>query len=123
MDVITEIRSGPQEIDPDPFSVGITILSLMFAGGSYLEARKQNNQAGAQARVDFRKAWFDARPTLIHARRIVEEFNTYVAGANFGRVQFGFGNIRLMIDRGRAQQLRRLHGNAHTTAEHMADDL
>jgi len=95
----------------------------MFAGGSYLEARKQNNQAGAQARVDFRKAWFDARRTLIHARRIVEEFNTYVAEDNFGRVQFGFGNIRLMIDRGRAQQLRRLHGNAHTTAEHMADDL
>ena len=89
-----------------------------------METRRQNNvAAAAAARVEFRKAWFDARRTLIHARRIVEEFNTYVSEDNFGRVEFGFGKIRLQIDRGRAQQLRRLHGNAHTTAEHMADDL
>ena len=111
------------DIDPDPFSVGITILSLIFAGGSYLEARRAREAAGAQARNDFRSAWFDARRTLIHARRIIEEFNTYVSEDNFGRVEFGFGKIRLQIDRGRALQLRRLHGNAHTTAEHMADDL
>jgi hypothetical protein len=123
--VAEEVPSAPTnpEVDPDPFSVGLTILSLIFAGGSYLETRRQNNYASAQAREDFRRAWFDARRTLIHARRIVEEFNTYVLEDNFGRVEFGFGKIRLMIDRGRAQQLRRLHGNAHTTAEHLADDL
>jgi hypothetical protein len=88
-----------------------------------LEARRTRELAGNQARQEFRGAWFDAQRTLIHARRIVEEFNTYVAEDNFGRIEFGFGKVRLQIDRGRAQQLRRLHGNAHTTAEHMADDL
>jgi hypothetical protein len=121
--IVAEIPPEDEDIDPDPFSVGITILSLIFAGGSYLEARRANALAGSQARQDFKAAWYDSRRTLIHARRIVEEFNTYVSEDNFGRIEFGFGKVRLQIDRGRAQQLRRLHGNAHTTAEHMADDL
>ena len=119
----TDISLGSGDVDPDPFSVGISIMALIFAGGSYLEARRTKQVAGAQARSDFRAAWFNSRRTLIHARRIVEEFNTYVSEDNFGRTEFGFGRIRLQIDRGRAQQLRRLHGNANITAEHMADDL
>ena len=110
-------------IDPDPFAIAFTLLAIVFAGGSYLETRRQTDFMESRVREDFRRAWFDSRRTLIHARRVTEEFATYAAEDKFGTVQFLFGNVKLTIDKGRAQQLRRLHGNAHTTAEHMADDL
>jgi hypothetical protein len=115
--------SADDAIDPDPFAIGFTILGILFAGGSYLETRRQHAFIETQAQNEFRRAWFECRRTLIHARRVVEEFATYVAEDNFGTREFIFGKVRLTVDTGRAQQLKRLHGNAHTTAEHMADDL
>ena len=72
---------------------------------------------------EFRRTWFNARRTLIHARRIVEEFGTYVLEDGYGSREFLFGRVRLTLDRGRVDRLRRLHANAQTTATYMADNL
>ncbi len=118
-----EVPLRGELVDPDPFTVGLGLIALAFAGGSYLEARRQRQYIERQAQERFRTVWFSARRTLIHYRRVVEEFATYVAEDNFGATQFGFGRVRLTIDQGRAEALQRLHANVHTTATHLADDL
>jgi hypothetical protein len=122
-DTAVASEDSPSEVDPDPFAIGMGILGILFGGGAYLEARRQRQFVERNSREQFRKAWFDARRTLIHARRVIEEFATYVEEDEFGTQQFAFGRVRLTIDINRAQQLRRLHGNAHVTAEHLADNL
>jgi hypothetical protein len=123
-DVLT-IKSDEDkpQIDPDPFGIAFALLSLIFAGGCYLETRRNRQYLERQAKEDFRKIWFRAKRTLIHAKRITEEFATHVQEEAFGEANFVFGTIKLTIDQDKAQQLRRIHGNAQTTAMHMADDL
>ena len=41
----------------------------------------------------------------------------------FGRRSFGIGSIRLELDAGRHQALRRLHGQTMTTANYAADNF
>jgi len=110
-------------VDPDPFAIAFALLSLVFAGGSYLEMRRQTGFLERQAREDFRTVWYRAKRTLIHAKRITDEFATYVSEESFGNADFLFGTIKLTINQDKAQQFRRIHGNAQTTAMHMADDL
>ena len=116
-------RRPAEVIDPDPFAIAFGILSVVFAGGAYLEERRQREIQEEQARNAFRRAWFESRRTLIHARRVVEEFATYVSEDRLGTTEFLFGKVKLTLGRGRATQLRRLHGNAHVTAQNLADDL
>jgi len=111
------------QVDPDPFGIAFALLGAMFAGGCYLESRRSRQYLERQAKDDFRKKWFQAKRTLIHAERVTEEFATHVQEEGFGGEDFIFGKIQLTIDQEKAQQLRRLHGNAQTTAMHMADDL
>jgi hypothetical protein len=119
---LTGLAAGG-DTDPDPFAIGLGILGILFAGGAYLEARRQREFQERHTRDQFRRAWFEARRTLLHARRVIEEFATYVEEDDFGTRDFLFGRVRLQIDVGRAAQLRRLHGNAHNTAQHLADNL
>lgn len=112
-----------QSVDPDPFGIGFAILSVIFGGAAYLEARRQRQFLERQAKEDFRRVWYDAKRTLIHARRIIEEFATYVSEDTFGGSEFLFGKVRLKVDPERAGQLRRLHANAHVTASHLSDSL
>jgi hypothetical protein len=116
-------RQVGEDIDPDPFAIAFGILGVVFAGGAYLEQRRQREIHEEQARTEFRRAWYESRRTLIHARRVVEEFATYVSEDRLGTVEFLFGKVRLTLERGRANQLRRLHGNAHVTAQNLADNL
>jgi hypothetical protein len=116
-------QQAGEDIDPDPFAIAFGILSVVFAGGAYLEQRRQREVQEEQGRAEFRRAWYESRRTLIHARRVVEEFATYVSEDRLGTTEFLFGKVRLTVDRGRANQLRRLHGNAHTTAQNLADNL
>ncbi len=110
-------------VDPDPFAIGFALLSLLFSGGAYLEQRRQRMLTQQQRTGEFRTSWFSARRTLIHARRVVEEFATYVAEDGYGGQEFLFGRARMNFTRDRVDALRRLHGNAQNTASHMADDL
>ena len=110
-------------VDPDPFSIAFAILALIFAGGSYLEVRRQREFLERQAKEEFRKAWFHAKRTLIHARRVIDEFGTYVREDDFGDTEFLFGKVRLTLDAERAIELRRLHGHTLITATHLAESL
>lgn len=116
-------KNNEELIDPDPFAIAFALLGIIIAGGSYLETRRNRQFLERQAREEFRTVWFRAKRTLIHAKRITEEFATYVKEESFGESEFLFGTIKLTIDQDKAQQFRRIHGNAQTTAMHMADDL
>ena len=118
-----ERTSTPELVDPDPFAIGFALLSLLVSGGAYLELRRNRILTENQRTGEFRQTWFQARRTLIHARRVVEEFATYVAEDGYGRQQFLFGRARMNLPRERVDQLRRLHANALTTASYMADNL
>ena len=60
---------------------------------------------------------------MIHSRRIVDEFATYVAELGFGRDEFRYGTGRLNLPRGTVRDIRRLHANCLNNAMHLADDL
>jgi len=112
-----------RDIDPDPFSIAFAILGLIFAGGSYLEIRRQREFLERQAKEDYRKAWFHTKRTLIHSRRVIEEFATYVTEDDFGNTEFLFGKVKLTTSIERARELRRLHTQTLITATHLADSI
>ena len=111
------------EVDPDPFAIGFALLGLLFSGGTYLEARRRRMLSETQRNNEFRQKWFNSKRTLIHARRVIEEFETYVTEDGYGHQSFLFGTARMNLPRERVDQLRRIHANAHTTARYMADNL
>lgn len=114
---------GDDLVDPDPFAIGFALMGLLFSGGAYLEIRRQRMLTQQQRTGEYRQAWFKSWRTLIHARRVLEEFATYVAEDGYGDQPFLFGKARMNMGRERVDALRRLHGNDQTTASHMADDL
>lgn len=116
-------HDGSELIDPDPFTIGLGIFSAMAGGGAFLETRRSREHVQQQSRDAFRAAWFRARRTLIHFKSQVDEFETYMLEDGYGRNAFRIGAVRLEIDRGRHQSLRRLRGQALVTASHMGDDL
>ncbi len=115
--------SSAELVDPDPFAIGFSLLGVLVSGGAYLELRRNRILTENQRTGEFRQTWFQARRTLIHARRVVEEFATYVAEDGYGQQEFLFGRARLNLPRDRVDQLRRLHANSLTTASYMADNL
>ena len=123
MDSHQAIATKDEEVDPDPFAIGFALLGVLFSGGTYLETRRRRMLSESQRNNEFRQKWFNCRRTLIHARRVIEEFETYVAEDGYGRESFLFGTARMNLPRERVDQLRRIHANAHTTARHMGDDL
>jgi hypothetical protein len=110
-------------VDPDPFAIGFALLGLLFSGGSFLEVRRQRRLAAQRRGEDYRHSWFAARRTLLHARRVTDEFATYVAEFNLGGTEFRFGEARIDVPEGIADQMRRLHGHCMTTAGQMGDRL
>ena len=119
---MTERNSGNLS-DPDPFGWGISLLSALFSGASYLETRRQNRLTAEEREGRFRRTWFSARRTVIHSRRVVEEFATYVQELGFGSDEFRFGGRRLDLPREVVKDIRRLHANCLMNATHLADDL
>lgn len=109
--------------DPDPFAWGLSLLAALFSGASYLEMRRQTRLTAEEREGEFRQTWFSARRTVIYARRVVEEFATYVAELGLGDREMQYGRFRLNLDRGMARDLRRLHTNCLMNATHLVDDL
>jgi hypothetical protein len=110
-------------IDPNPFTIGLGIFGAVAGGGAFLEARRQRQFMERQRVDSFRTAWFNARRSLIHFRGNVAEFETYVLEEDFGLAAFRIGAVRLAVDRDRHQALRRLRGQAMTTANRIGDNL
>ena len=109
--------------DPDPFSIGLGIFGIIAAGGAFLETRRGRQFIERTQRESFRAAWFSARRTMIHFKRIVDEFETYMLEDDYGEQGFRIGRVRLAVDRGKHQAMRRLHGQTNTTSSFMADNL
>lgn len=114
------------QVDPDPFVIGAAVMSAVLSGAGFLETRRQRQLVERQERNRFRAAWFDAHRSTLHLARIVDEFETYVLEERLGGRSFRFGGVRLMIDRGRQQGIRRLYSQALVTAQRLGatmDDL
>ena len=110
-------------VDPDPFSIGLGLLEVLFAGATYLEARSQGMLRRGDGVDRFRQKWFSAQRTLINARRTVEEFSTYVQEYGYGDHVFLFGRVKLILNRGRVNQLRALQADILRTVIQMARNL
>jgi hypothetical protein len=110
-------------VDPDPFTIGISIFSAMAAGAGFLEARRVRQRDEQIDYRAFRSAWFNARRSLIFFKRSVDEFETYMFEDGYSRRAFRIGSVRLTIDGHRKQQMRRLKGQALTTANTLSDNL
>lgn len=117
------VTSPDNGVDPDPFMIGIGIFGCIAGGGAFLEARRTRQLNESQMRGEFRKAWFTATRTVIHFKRAVDEFETYVMEDRYGTKNFRIGAVRLVVDAGRKQSMRRLKGQTFTTANRLADDL
>lgn len=116
-------RAADAQVDPDPFTIGLAIFSAVAGGGAFLEARRQRQGAERQNREAFRGAWYNARRTVIFFKRSVDEFETYLLEEGFGRRAFRIGSVRLVVDSQRHRALRRLRGQAFTTANIIGDNL
>jgi len=116
-------ESEEPRIDPDPFSIGLGLITVLAAAGGFLESRRRRQVIEQSQRQEFRSAWFRARRSLIFFQQAVSEFETYVLEEGFGRRSFRIGSIRLEVDAGRHQALRRLHGQTMTTANRAADNF
>ena len=114
---------GETTIDPDPFSIGLGLITVLAAAGGFLESRRRRQVIEQSQRQEFRSAWFRARRSLIFFQQAVSEFETYVLEEGFGRRSFRIGSIRLEVDAGRHHALRRLHGQTMTTANRAADSF
>lgn len=115
------LGSEAEKVDPDPFSIGLGLITVLAAAGGYLEARRRRQVDEQSQRTEFRAAWFRARRSLIFFQQALSEFETYVLEEGFGRRGFRIGSIRLELDAGRHHALRRLHGQTMTTANYAAD--
>ncbi len=114
---------SPELVDPDPFSIGLGLFSIIASGVAFLETRRSRQFVEQSQREHFRAAWFQSRRSLIFFKQAVDEFETYMLEDAYGRKAFRIGSVRLMVTRGRHQSMRRLHGQTMTTANYMADNL
>jgi len=111
------------KFDPDPFTIGLGIFAALAGGGAFPEARRQRQLVERQHRDRFRAAWFNARRALIYFGRNIDEFETYVLEDDYGGKSFRIGSVRLTVDADRHRSLRRLKGQAMTTANVMSDAI
>lgn len=109
--------------DPDPFTIGLGLFAALAGGGAFLETRRQRQLAERQHCDRFRAAWFQCKRSLIYFGRAIDEFETYMLEDEYGGKAFRIGSVRLTVDTNRHRALRRLRGQAMTTANVMSDTI
>ncbi len=109
--------------DPDPFTIGLGLFAALAGGGAFLETRRQRQLVERQQRERFRGAWFQCKRALIFFGRAIDEFETYMLEDDYGGKAFRIGAVRLTVDNNRHHALRRLRGQAMTTANVMSDTI
>jgi hypothetical protein len=115
--------AAPDDIDPDPFMIGIAIFSCVASGGAFLEARRTRQLSELKNRGEFRGAWYASNRSLIHFKQATDEFETYIFEDHYGGKDFTIGAVRLNVDFRRKQALRRLKGQALITANILSDNV
>ena len=117
------LANDDELIDPDPFAIALGIMGVVAGGAAFLETRRARQFQERAQRDRFRAAWFAARRTLIHFQQVLAEFELYMLEDGYGGMVFRLGAVQLLVDRRKHQALRRIHGQALRTANHLADDI
>ena len=118
-----EREEGPEFLDPDPFAIGLGLIQIISAGATFLEARRQRQQVEQGQRDRFRATYYESKRSLIFFKRTADEFETFMFEGGYARKSFRMGSIRISLEPRQHHAMRRLHGQAMTTANHLADDL
>jgi hypothetical protein len=121
--VTSEYLADEDLFDPDPFTIGLGLFATLAGGGAFLETRRQRQLVERQQRERFRGAWFQCKRALIFFGRATDEFETYMLEDDYGGKAFRIGAVRLTVDVNRHHALRRLRGQAMTTANVMSDTI
>lgn len=101
------------DIDPDPFTIGMGVMMLLFTAGTYLEARRSSADVAAirsaltqstdiratQYRNRFRTRWYRARQAVLTARELTEEYQDFIRYLDIQGYGFRFGEARLNLPR------------------------
>ncbi|MDQ1710889.1 MAG: hypothetical protein QOE45_339 [Frankiaceae bacterium] len=120
---MTHPLTHDDQVDPDPFSIGITLFAAMVTGASFIETRRQTGLLQRNRREAFRAAWYGARRSVLFFEHALDEFETHVLQDGYGARSFQVGTVRLVLSRSRADELRMLHDEALTAARHLRDRL
>lgn len=111
------------EVDPDPFSIGLALLGLIFSGASFLEARLQRQQQLERDTNRYRTRWYNAKRTLLSARQVVDESQSFIAQHGCGDDSFGFGEVRLALTRNEVKNCRAMIKRISAATNSMAADI
>ncbi len=124
------------DIDPDPFTIGMGVMMLIFTAGTYLEARRSSAALAAlrqhadtrvsQDRSRFRTRWYRARQAVLTARELTEEYQDFIRYQGIEDYGFRFGEARLILSRAHVNAIkglsRRMSRATNDLANHI-DDL
>ena len=123
--MISHHHNNNEEIDPDPFVIGLGILTLVFTAGMYLEARRSNKAlTGAidvlgdyqnnpkplstRQRGIYRSRWYEAQRALSRGRELVEGYQELIQRYRLESEAFRFGTSRLRVSRADVRDLQRM---------------
>ena len=115
-----------QIVDPDPFSIGLALMGVVFAGATFLEGRRRYALVQQQDRNRFRVRWYQAKHTLLRAREVIGAIEAFTSQYNYGGMEFAYGVVRLPLTRRDAKRLRTMLRTTNTIANSMVahiDDL
>ena len=113
-------RSLGDVVDPDPFVIGLALLSLAVSGATFLENRRHWSIQRQQDRNRFRTGWYNAKRTLLRAKEVIDEFQSFTSEHDYGEQSFGFGQVRLILTRGEARRLRGMIRSTNSVTNAMA---
>ena len=114
-------HNNNEEVDPDPFVLGLGILTLVFTAGMYLEARRSNKTSALAAayqnnpqplstreRGIYRSRWYEAQRALSRGRELVEGYQELIQHYRLESEAFRFGSSRLRVSRADVRDLQRM---------------
>jgi hypothetical protein len=84
-----------EDIDPDPFSLGLAIIGAVTGAASWIETRRANKAEAEEEARQRRAAWYACVRSVVVLEDAIGEFARQVAGRDFGEREFRFGGVRI----------------------------